>query len=164
MLCIFPSGYFLSLKPKKSNDTLINQQQIGIRGIQIYLAVTYLSAGLGKAKMASWLNGEFLFLSLSDPNYQLFQFPTDFHYAFYMLMGIFVIITEMFYFLLILIPYVRTILLVSIVSMHLFIALFMGLIPFGVLLALVNIIVWYPLIVKDFENLRKLIRPHESSL
>jgi hypothetical protein len=164
MLCIFPSGYALSLKPKSINDKIVNQQQIGMRGIQAYLAVTYLSAGLGKAKMASWLNGEFLFSSISDPNYQLFPFPTGLHYAFYMCLGIFVIITEMFYFILIFIPYVRTLLLFSIIGMHLFIALFMGLVPFGLLLALINIVAWYPLIVSDFKNIHKFIRPHESFL
>lgn len=163
-LTIFPSGYALSLKPKKSDDKILNQQKIAIRSIQIYLALTYFSAGFGKFKMDSWFNGEFLYLSLSDPTYQLLSFTQDIHYGFYVFSGILVIFIEMFYFLLILIPYVRVFLVFAIVGMHLFIALFMGLIPFGVLLMIVNLVVWYPLILIDLKKIFKIYKRYELAI
>lgn len=155
-LCIFPSGYKYSLQSLKLNDSIIDIQRIGIRTIQLYLGLTYLSAGLGKAQMKSWLNGEFLFLSLSDPTYQFFLFPTDLPIQVYTCLGILVVALEACYILLVLIPMVRSILILSIVGMHIFIAFFMGLFPFGMLLALVNIIVWYPILFEDFYRLKKI--------
>lgn len=154
ILCIFPSGYNISVskKPRVLSLKLENQQQIGIRAIQLYLCLTYLSAGLGKAKMDSWYDGKFIFLSLSDPSYRLIEFPLDVHYSVFIFLGISVIFLELLYFILVLIPYFRTALIVGISLMHVFIAVFMGLIPFGLLLCFVNIIVWYPLIITDLKK------------
>jgi hypothetical protein len=152
LLCVFPSGYALSVKPKLINEKLRHQQQIGMRGIQLYLAITYLSAGLGKAQMPSWLNGKFIFMSISDPNYQLFQFPTNLPFYFYIVLGMVVVLIEGLYFVFICIPYIRTLVLVGIIMMHLFISFFMGLVPFGLLLALANVVAWYPLILKDISK------------
>ncbi|GEM_PF-1902397 len=156
-LCVFPSGYACSIRPLPITKAIQNSQQIGIRTIQLYLGLTYLSAGLGKAKMASWHNGEFLFLSISDPNYELFSFPDTLPAIFYASIGILVVTLELFYLLLVFLPYIRSFLVISIVGMHLFIVLFMGLVPFGVLLALVNIIAWYPLLKKDYSTLHQSI-------
>ena len=150
-LCIFPSGYGISIRPLPMTNSIKLAQQIGIRTIQIYLALTYFSAGFGKAQMASWFNGEFLFLSLIDPSYQLLTFPKNLPIYFYSFSGILVITLETLYAIFILIPFVRSFLIVSIVLMHVFIALFMGLVPFGILLGLVNLVVWYPLLKKDYQ-------------
>ncbi len=163
-LTIFPSGYALSLTSKKSDDKILNQQKIAVRGIQIYLALTYFSAGFGKFNMDSWFNGEFLYLSLSDPTYQLLSFTYNVHYGFYVFSGILVVFIEMFYCMLVLIPYVRTVLIITIVGMHLFIALFMGLIPFGVLLMMVNLVVWYPVILTDLKKLLKIYKRYELAI
>lgn len=155
ILCTFPSGYSVSLKPKIADTKIHDRQKIGIRGIQLYLALTYFSAGFGKIKMDSWFNGKFFFLSLTDPNYQLISFPKNLPYYFYVFFGILVVICELTYFILILVPYIRTLLLFVLITMHLFIALFMGLVPFGLLLILINIVSWYPLILKDAKSIFK---------
>lgn len=157
-LTIFPSGFS---KCRFKNNKIINiklenQQKIGIRTIQLYLCLTYFSAGFGKSKMDSWYNGEFIFLSLSDSNYHFLNFPLDINYNIFLLLGIFVIIIESLYFIFICIPYLRTILIISISLMHLFISFFMGLFPFGILLFAVNIVSWYPLLIIDFKKILKL--------
>jgi hypothetical protein len=162
LLCFFPGGYQLSVRPKKLNEQVIERQKIAMRGIQLYLVITYFSAGFGKVQMPSWLNGKFLFLAVSDPNYQLVHFPSTLPGSVYTFFGVTVVCCELLYFILILIPYVRSILLILIVGMHLFIAVFMGLVPFGVLLAGINIIVWHPLFLTDLKNL-KMIKKYEHA-
>ncbi|GAB3948727.1 hypothetical protein GCM10028805_23820 [Spirosoma harenae] len=164
ILCVFPSGYSLSLSSKTANAQIIQQQKIGVRGLQIYLALTYFAAGFGKMQMDSWFNGEFIFLSLSDPTYQLVNFPKDIHYFFYILSGIIVVFAETLYFVFILIPYFRTLLLLVIITMHLLISLFMGLVPFGLLLILINIVSWYPLIFVDIKNVVKPSTSYDYAL
>lgn len=155
-LCIFPSGYSKSLFQKKINPTTNSVQQIAVRAIQIYLMITYFSAGIGKVQMPSWLNGEFLFLSISDPTYQLIPFPNYFGASFFAISGCIVVFMELFYPVLVFIPIIRSLLLIGIIGMHAFIVLFMGLVPFGTLLIIINLIAWYPLFRKDlitiFQN------------
>lgn len=160
-LCIFPSGYSKTLFIRKNQNDVGQDQQIAIRTIQIYLMITYFSAGLGKIQMPSWLNGEFLYLSISDPTYQLIPFPDLFESQFYVISGCMVVLMELLYPLLMLIPIIRSILLISIVGMHLFILLFMGLIPFGALLIIANLIAWYPLFLSDYRSIFKL-KHHEN--
>ncbi len=154
-LCVFPSGYSLTLSRCSLSADVFHHQQIAIRVIQVYLMITYFSAGLGKIQMPSWLNGEFLFLSLSDPTYQLIQLPINLDYHFFVLSGCFVVFLEFLYPLLILIPYVRSFLLLSILGMHGVIIVFMGLVPFGILLIIMNLVVWHPLLVKDYQTIIK---------
>ncbi|WP_257668143.1 hypothetical protein [Parapedobacter tibetensis] len=156
-LCIFPSGHSLALPRRQHSAALLGHQQIALRTVQIYLMITYFSAGFGKVQMPSWLNGEFLFLSLSDPTYQFVKLPTDLHYLWYVLSGCLVVCIELLYPLLIFIPYVRIFLLLSIIGMHAVIAIFMGLVPFGTLLILVNVVIWYPLLLQDYRGIRRAI-------
>ena len=155
-LCIFPSGYSKTIFSKSSKIDVTSEQQIAMRAVQIYLMITYFSAGLGKIQMPSWLNGEFLFLSISDPTYQLIPFPDNLGYLFFVISGCFVVFIELLYPLLVLIPYIRSFLIINIIGMHLFILLFMGLVPFGTLLIIMNLIAWYPLIIKDYRSIIKL--------
>lgn len=164
MLCVFPSGFSMSRASKTTSDVIEQQQRIGVRGIQAYLALTYFSAGFGKMKMGSWLNGKFLFLSLSDPNYSMVHFPQSLDSHFYVISGLIVIISETAYFAFMLIPYVRTLVLFAIVGMHLFIGIFMGLVPFGLLLAGVNSIIWYPLVLEDISRVSRLKKQYSYAV
>lgn len=157
-LCVFPSGHSLALSKNSLNETICAHQQIAIRVIQVYLMITYFSAGLGKVQMPSWFNGEFLFLSLSDPTYQFVPFPMDLDYHFFMVSGCVVVFLELLYPLLVLIPYVRSFVLLSVLGMHAFIIVFMGLVPFGVLLIIMNLIAWHPLLIQDYQSIIKFLK------
>lgn len=151
-LFIFPSGYSKSIFRKVLSEQTSEIQKIGMRGLQFYLCITYFSAGIGKYNMQSWFNGEFLFLSISDPNYQLLHFPDYLPSIIYKILGITVVTVELGYAFFILVPIIRSLLLFCIIIMHLFIGLFMGLIPFASLLIFANIVCWYPIVLEDIKK------------
>ena len=156
-LCISPIGYHYALSPKKISDKIIKLQQIAMRGIQFYLIITYLSAGVEKGLMSSWWNGEFIYFVLSDPTIlTTHAIPTNWHYLVYAFLGSSVVILESTYFLCVWIPYIRTISIVSIIVMHIFIGIYMELLSFGILLTLLNIVCWYPVLIEDFKKIRTI--------
>lgn len=158
-LIIFPSGISQSGKKINSDNNSNKSQQYAIRGLQWFLIFTYTSAGYHKALMPQWYNGEIIYAVISDPNYRFLEFPTNLSSYIYITLGVLTLVVELGYSVLLLIPYLRSILLISIVMMHLFICSFMSLIPFGLLLASANIALWYPLIIADFK---KITNNHEK--
>jgi hypothetical protein len=158
-LIVFPSGISRTGKKINTSSNENKSQQYAIRGLQWFLIFTYTSAGYHKALMPQWYNGEMIYVVISDPNYRLLQFPTNLPSYIYIALGISTLVFEFGYSILLLIPYLRSILLVSVVMMHLFICLFMSLIPFGLLLASANIVLWYPLVLADFK---KITTHHEK--
>lgn len=155
-LCLFPTGYYLSIMPKKDYAELPTIQQISVRVLQIYLCLTYISAGIEKALMSNWWNGKFIFYLVNDPTVMSRPIiPTNWHFMVYAALGIIVVVIESFYFLLAWIPLLRSVLLIMIVGMHIFIAFSMGLFFFGWLLTTLNIVAWYPALIYDFKKLRK---------
>ena len=158
-LIIFPSGISNTGKKVNSNNNTNKSQQYAIRGLQWFLIFTYTSAGYHKSLMPQWYNGEMIYSVISDPNYQFLEFPTNLPSYIYIILGVSTLVVEFGYSIFLLIPYLRSFLVVSVVMMHLFICLFMSLIPFGLLLASANIVLWYPLIVAD---LKKIIKNHEK--
>ena len=153
-LIVIPSGFKFSLVNSKETPAKLLSQKYGIRGLQLYLIFTYFSAGLHKAIMPAWYNGEMFFMAISDPNYALFKFPTDLHYSIYAVIGILTLIIEMGYSIFLLFRWFRSFLILSIIGMHLAICFFMSLVPFGFLLALINLVLWYPLLLKDVKIIR----------
>ncbi len=157
-LIVIPSGFKFSLSSSKETPEKLRCQKYGIRGLQLYLIFTYLSAGFHKALMPSWYNGEMFFMAISDPNYVLFKFPTDLHYAVYAVFGILTLIVEIGYSIFLLFPGFRSFLIFGIVGMHLTICFFMSLVPFGCLLALINMVLWYPLLLQDTKIIRNKLK------
>lgn len=158
-LVIVPSGIARNEGKENIKSNIVKSQQYAVRGLQWFLIFTYTSAGYHKALMPQWYNGEMIYAVISDPNYRLIGFPVNLPSYIYTTLGVSTLVVESGYFILLLIPYLRSILLISVVLMHLFIAAFMALIPFGLLLAGANIVLWYPLIAADFK---KIIRKHEK--
>lgn len=156
LLCMFPIGYELSILPKKAYPELATIQQISVRVIQLYLCLTYASAGIEKALMPNWWNGKFIFYLVNDPTIiSTSIIPTDLHYMVYAILGINVVLIESLYMILMWLPRVRSILMLMIIGMHIFIATCMGLFFFGLLLCILNIVCWYPALIYDFKKLRK---------
>jgi hypothetical protein len=156
LLCLFPTGYTLSIMPKKEYKDLAEIRKISIRVLQLYLSLTYLSAGVEKGLMANWWNGKFIFFLVNDPTVVTWKIvPIDYPSYFYAILGIMVVFIESLYVFLVWIPKLRSILLLSIVFMHLFIGFVMGLHFFGLLLIILNIVCWYPAFIHDFKKIRK---------
>lgn len=157
-LIVFPSGLKLGLFNSKETDEKLLNQKYGIRGLQLYMIFTYFSAGYHKAMMPSWYNGEMFFMAISDPNYLLFEFPTNLPYWVYSIFGILTIILEIGYSIFLLFAFLRSFLIINIIGMHLMIVLFMSLVPFGLLLASINFVLWYPLLFKDLKTIRNRLK------
>ena len=153
-LLLFPSGYFLSVKPKTPSFHTQRLRELSIRALQIYIGLTYLNAGLEKAFMPNWWNGKFIYYLISDPTAVTHNIiPLNLPIPVYAMVGISVVLMESLYLFLVWVPVARTILLLSIILMHLFIAYSMELTAFGILLILINIACWYPAMYKDLKKI-----------
>ncbi|MEE1945591.1 hypothetical protein VRU48_10785 [Pedobacter sp. KR3-3] len=151
-LTLFPTGYSLSLIKKENYPKLNELKQICIRVLQLYLIITYISAGFEKALMPNWWNGRFIYFLSNDPTIMTTNFfPKDQNILFYAFFGIMVVFIESLYFMLVWFKKTRLYIVLIIISMHLFIALFMDLLFFGVLLIILNVVCWYPVIFEDLK-------------
>ncbi|WP_199140658.1 hypothetical protein [Pedobacter sp. ASV12] len=151
-LTLFPTGYGLSLIKKENYPKLNELKQICIRVLQLYLIVTYISAGFEKALMPNWWNGRFIYFLSNDPTIMTTSFfPKDQSIIFYAFFGIMVVFIESLYFMLVWFKKTRLYIVLVIIAMHLFIAIFMDLLFFGVLLIILNVVCWYPVIFEDLK-------------
>ena len=154
-LTLFPTGYALSFRPRSPYLNIATVRQISIRALQVYLSITYTSAGFEKAMMPTWWNGKFIYLMLSDPTVMTHNIvPLDWHYAFYATLGICVVFIESVYFIAVWIPITRSFIILSIIVMHIFISFCMGMPFFGFLLVLLNLVAWYPAILIDLHKIK----------
>ena len=151
-LTLFPTGYGLSLIKKESYPDLDQLKQICVRVLQLYLIITYISAGFEKAFMVNWWNGRFIYFLSNDPTIMTTGFfPKNQSSLFYVFFGIMVVAIESLYFMLVWFKKTRLYIVVVIISMHLFIALFMDLLFFGLLLIILNTVCWYPAILANLK-------------
>lgn len=152
-LLLFPTGYYLSVKPKTASLHTQRLRELSIRALQVYIGLTYLNAGIEKAFMPNWWNGKFIYYLISDPTSVTHNIiPLNLPIPVYAIVGIAVVLIESLYLFLVWIPVVRTVLVLCIILMHLFIAYCMGLTAFGILLILINLVCWYPAMYKDFKK------------
>jgi hypothetical protein len=154
-LLLLPSGYYYSLTKKIHTSDYSKLLQIGVRTLQIYLILTYMSAGIEKSMMKTWWNGEFIYLVLNDPTVTPLKIISDkLPIYFYSFLGSSVVILEATYCIFCWIPYYRSILILSIIMMHLFIGFCMDLSLFGFLLIMLNIICWFPALISDYKKIK----------
>jgi hypothetical protein len=153
-LAVFPTGYYMVLRPKTGSADMDTVRQLCIRALQLYIGLTYLNAGVEKAFMPNWWNGKFIYYLLSDPTAITHNLvPLNLPIPVYVTLGILVVLMESLYLFLVWVPMVRTFMVLSIIAMHLFIAWSMGLTAFGILLILLNLVCWYPAMRKDLLKL-----------
>lgn len=151
-LTLFPTGYSLSLVKKNIYPQLNAVKQICVRMLQLYLIITYISAGFEKALMLNWWNGRFIYFLSNDPTIMTTNFfPKDQYILFYAFFGIIVVLIESLYFVFVWFKKTRLFVVMIIISMHLFIALFLDLLFFGLLLIILNVVCWYPAIFADLK-------------
>jgi hypothetical protein len=156
LLCIFPIGHRLSIikrKAKTNSDTI---KTICFRAIQIYLIITYIAAGWMKAVQPGWWDGTYIFQVLHDPTISKLSNVVDTYTVYHFkAMGCVVLIAELLYFVAMWIPFLRSVWLILIISLHVFIAFFLSLPFFGLIMIILNITCWAPYFLKDWRTLFK---------
>lgn len=141
LMCFFPMGdewsldRWLSGRPSEPKSA----QTIGLRLMQIFMALAYYDAGISKSHGQDWWNGEAIWRVLNQPGFRQYDFLwiADFPWlAKVLCWG--TLILETFYGLFAWIPRVGPAWILAIISLHLGIAAFMGLTLFGVCMAALN--------------------------
>jgi hypothetical protein len=122
---------------------------LALRLIQIHMCAIYLFAGLGKLEGNTWWTGEAIWLSVANTGYQSFDSTWIGHFPWMMdLLAHTTIFFELFYCVLIWPRFTRPWMLFLAVGMHLFIALCMGMITFGLVMLIGNLAFVYPSTVR----------------
>ena len=127
-------GLWLQIDRQKSSLCTL-----GLRCLQFYLLATYIDAGFSKAQGIDWWDGAAIWKTLNTPYWNHF----DFHWLAEIpwvakALSIGTIIIEGFYIIGAWIPKIGKLWVLSIVGMHLGIAVIMGLYFFGTVLALLS--------------------------
>ncbi len=113
---------------------------LSLRVLQIHLCLVYLSAGYEKMRYAEWWDGNVLWRSLVQPDFRQFDFSWLAWYPWIAkILSWFTMIIEAAYCIGMWIPRVRVFWLLSIVSLHLGIGLFLGLRLFALIMILLTI-------------------------
>ncbi|WP_437280117.1 HTTM domain-containing protein [Sorangium sp. So ce375] len=114
--------------------------RLGLRVVQLHLSVVYLASGLGKAAGEPWWNGEAIWRSVMLPEYRQFDLAwlADAPWL-AVVAGWTVLLVEIGYAFLIWPRRTRLPWVVATVALHAGIALFMGLLVFGAIMAVLTI-------------------------
>lgn len=135
---------------------------LSVRIIQLHLAIMYMASGLEKAMGSQWWNGEAIWIALQQD--QFHKYNTDWMANMPVVpkvLGWGTLVVETFYPVGIFWRKTRSFWLLGILSMHLFIALFLGLTLFGGLMFLLNLSVftqscWRGYSLKSFSIFRTI--------
>ena len=138
---VLPVGYCLSIDAIKKR-TVIPPYLItlSVRIIQLHLCMMYLASGIEKSLGGQWWSGEAVWLALQQD--QFHKFDTGWMAQIPILPKLLcwgTLLAETFYPIGIFYKKTKKVWLISIMSMHAFIALFLGLQLFGALMTLLNL-------------------------
>ncbi|WP_437591265.1 HTTM domain-containing protein [Sorangium sp. So ce1000] len=114
--------------------------RLGLRVVQLHLSIAYLASGLGKAASAPWWDGEAIWRSVMLPEYRQFDLSwlADAPWL-AAIAGWTVLLVEIGYGFLIWPRRTRLPWVVATVALHAGIALFMGLVVFGAIMAVLTV-------------------------
>jgi hypothetical protein len=117
--------------------------RLGLRVIQLHAAIAYLASGIEKSTGPQWWNGELLWRALSLPVYRQFDMSWLCHYPWLSRIGGWgTLALELGYIVFIWPKATRKIWVAGIVSLHLGIAIFLGLGVFGCIMAVLTLAVF----------------------
>jgi hypothetical protein len=129
---------------------------LSLRVLQIHLCMAYLSAGYEKMLSPEWWDGNVLWRSLVQPEFRQFDLTWLALYPLIpRLLSWFTMIVETFYCIGMWIPRLRVLWLMAIVSLHLGIGLFLGLVLFGWVMILLSVSAFGYLALRDFRLWRR---------
>ncbi|WP_153796951.1 hypothetical protein [Foetidibacter luteolus] len=138
---VLPVGSSLSLDSRKKSPRIPAYLiTLSVRVIQLHLCIMYLACGIEKAMGAQWWSGEAIWMAMQQDQFHNINIDWMARYPFVpkiLCWG--TLLLETFYPIGIYHAKTKKFWLAGIVSMHLGIALFLGLHLFGTLMALINI-------------------------
>ena len=138
---VLPVGCAWSFDTRKKASTIpAHLVTLSVRLIQFHLAIMYFASGFEKASGVQWWNGEAIWIALQQD--QFHQVNTNWLASFPFLAKTLcwgTLVIETLYPLGMLIPQTRKFWLTAILSMHVFIGIFLGLHLFAGLMVLLNI-------------------------
>jgi hypothetical protein len=138
---VLPVGASLSIDSRKKPSTVPPYLiTLSVRIIQLHLCIMYLASGIEKAMGAQWWNGEAVWIAMQQDQFHKVDVGWMANIPIVpKILCIGTLITETLYPVGMLFKKTRKMWLIAILSMHLFIAIFLGLQLFGTLMMLLNI-------------------------
>ncbi|WP_437287579.1 HTTM domain-containing protein [Sorangium sp. So ce406] len=137
-----PAGAALSLDRRLGRAPAgpTSAARLSLRVVQIHLCVVYLMSGLGKALGEQWWNGDAIWRTLNMPDYRQYDFTWLAHTPWLAVgAGWTVLLIECGYPLMIWPRRTRRIWVAATVALHAGIAVFMGLVVFGAIMAVLTL-------------------------
>lgn len=163
---------FFPLGSRYSVDNLIGitkmkkrsiEAGILVRLIQIQLCLIYLSTGIEKSMGSQWWDGEAIWRTLMLPTFRHFDFTWLSHFPiFTKLLCWSTLFFETLYCVSVWIPKIRTLHLLAIMTMHLFIGLFMGMWLFGLIMIVLNLFAFGKEILVDVKSFLPKLSHHAN--
>lgn len=153
---IMPVGYYFSIDSLWSRRPKPANQSIGffIRLLQVHVCIIYFVSGFCKSLGYHWWNGEAIWRATMLPTLKQMDMSWMAHVPWLpMVIGWSVLLFELGYPLLISHRYTRGICVMSVVAMHLGIAIFMGLTFFAAIMIVLNVSAFgWPYLSKLYES------------
>lgn len=139
--CIWmPVGRAWSLDAPGASETPSWEATLSLRVLQIHLCVVYFSSGIVKATGEQWWNGEAIWRALMREDFAVFDMAWLAGHTWIAQLACWgTLAVEVFYPLFIWLPWTRRAWLLATVSLHLGIALFLGLVSFAALMIVLNV-------------------------
>ena len=140
LLMFMPCGAAWSVEGMGSDPKPTAWARYSLRLLQICLLMTYLNAGVAKMLGFEWWNGDAVWRALHLPEFQTVSFLWMGQYPIVpKILSVATLIFETFYVIAVWIPGVGILWSLAIIGMHFGIAAFMGLVNFGITMALINV-------------------------
>jgi hypothetical protein len=172
-LAVGPSGAVYSvdrwLKQRKSGEPLpvvpSTAANVAIRLIQVHMCIVYLFGGISKMQGTTWWNGSAVWYAVANHEYQSIDMTWLVHFPFVVaLMTHATVFWETFYCVLIWPKQTRPLFLAMAVAVHGGIALFLGMITFGLAMIIANLAFVPPELVAACVNavsqrIRRMLQP-----
>jgi hypothetical protein len=118
-------------------EKMTSSARLSLRVLQLHLCISYFCSGLEKAQGSQWWNGELLWRALNLPVYRQLDMTWLVHWPFLLKVGGWMtLLFELGYCVFIWPKRTRKIWVLGIISLHLGIAVFLGLHLFGVIMAM----------------------------
>lgn len=144
-ILIFPTNKYFSLDKKfRFKQYYLFDDKYALLIIKIHVCIMYFFAGFDKLIGYNWRNGESMWRVLTEyNNTNLYDFKRLYNTPFFYISGWVTIIFEMLYPIFINIKKTRLFWLISIILLHLFIALILGLSYFSLIMIILNLTAYY---------------------
>jgi len=139
MLSPLPDRASLDVKIRKAHPSDARRLGFFQRILQLHLCFIYFFSGLDKALGTGWWNGASIWRALTRPPFDIFPAASVAHWSkLFTVAGISVFLLEMAYPIFIWPIKTRRVWFLSVISMHLSIALLMGMYLFGLIMIVLN--------------------------